>query len=195
MAQNRRKTLVILFYRKIMIRIIFCLLLVSCIKISFSQETNLSTLSTQKSVVRLHIVVPGLLLEQRIGDNKSIVFDIASGFYYYQTSFADGTKESDLILTPHFRIEPRSYFNLENRAFRGKRTDYYSGQYLGLQLLYGIPTEKVYQQVSVGGLWGFQCTLGKRGYLDLGIGAGLTIYDNTAAFVPLGNLGIGFILN
>lgn len=146
-------------------------------------------------MVRLHIIVPGLLFEQRIGDNKSIVFDIASGFYYHQTSYSNGTKESDLTLTPHLRIEPRSYFNMENRSFKGKRTDYYSGQYLGLQLLYGIATEKTYQHLSVGGIWGFQCAIGKRGYLDIGIGAGLDVGDNAVALVPVGNLGIGFILN
>lgn len=48
---------------------------------------------------------------------------------------------------------------------------------------------------SFGPVWGFQKTLGKSGYWNIGLGLGGIIYDGEINFGFIGDFGIGFILN
>src|SRR5512133_2724947 len=133
------------------------ILLISLLLLCFSPVSS-QVLSTgedqQKSVMRLHVITPGLLLEAKAGENASCVLDLGTGVSFYYTE-QNGEPQSGMYLNPFFRIEPRLYFNQEKRRSMGKRTDYFSGQYLCLQLKLGFPTSNTAAWKSIGPLWGF----------------------------------------
>jgi hypothetical protein len=147
-----------------------------------------------KTIFRLHLIVPGILVEQQLKSNSTLIFDFGSGFTYYRSE-VNGVSESELYFNPYIRIETRKYFNLDQRNFFGKRIDYYSGQYFGFQVKIGIPTVELDAWQSFGPIWGFQRTLGKKGYWNIGLGLGALNYGGDLSIRPIGDFGIGFILN
>ena len=158
-----------------------------------AQEIN-SEIEYPKTLVRLHFPAPGILIEQNIKNNFNIIADLATGLGY-QIKIGNGASESNMFLFPYVKIEPRIYTSLEKRKSLGRRTDYYSSQYVALQAKFGFATNQLSAWNSFGALWGFQRTLGKKGYWNIGLGLGVTTYNGIGTFGPIGDFGIGFILN
>ena len=174
--------------------LLFIVLITMILQSSESQESDTSGFVNPKTLVRLHLIVPGILIEQNLRNNSTIIFDFASGFQYEYFNI-NGTSTSEWHFIPYFRIEPRIYTNYNKRTILNRRTDYYSGQYFGFQVRIGIPTNEYDAWQSFGPLWGFQRTLGNKGYWDISFGLGVTIDNNQTYFGGIGNFGIGFILN
>ncbi len=144
-----------------------------------------------KSTVRLSFIVPGLMLEKKASESSSIVFHLWAGISYTSTysSITDQTRSS-LHIYPNFTIEPRFYSHLEDRKIMGKRTDNFSGTYLGIPFTLTLTQPSL----SAGPVFGFQRTLGSDGFWGFEFGVGLLENKNAMSVGLIGNFSLGFIL-
>ncbi len=159
-----------------------------------SQTQNDSLVNLEKTIVRLHLLPLGLGVENYLTENATLLIDIGAGFSYQVTEI-NGNWDSEFKLIPYLAIEPRIYTNLQTRQEKGKRTDYHSGAYGAFRLQGGIELENEDWYVQFGPLLGFQRTLGKKGYWNIGIGCGSTIVEEDIRFGLIGDLKLGFIIN
>ena len=139
---------------------------------------------------RLSIISPKLIAEIAPTDH----FTLSTGFWMrasFWTTNSAGQLVYHPIVAPSFTVEPRYYFNLEDRQAKGKRTDYFSGWYLGVPFNIEFPDLRY----SVGGTIGFQCTMGKRWFWNISIGPGFTYADSRFHADGAGDFGLGIILN
>ena len=74
-------------------------------------------------IARISLISPKIIAEFAPSD----VFTLTTGFWV-RASFYSENPQGDLVYQPRFSpsitLEPKYYFNLEQRAARGKRTDY-----------------------------------------------------------------------
>jgi hypothetical protein len=159
-----------------------------------AQAQNDSLVNLEKTFFRLHFLPLGLGIENHLTKNATLLIDIGAGFSY-QIIETYGNRDSDFKLIPFLAIEPRIYTNLQTRQVKGKRTDYRSGAYGAFRLQGGIDLENEDWYVQFGPLVGFQRTLGKKGYWNIGIGCGSTIVEEDVRFGLIGDLKLGFIIN
>jgi hypothetical protein len=94
-------------------------------------------------------------------------------------------------LNPRITLEPRYFFTQSYRRQKGRRTDYFSGWYLGLPFAMSIPE----LDFSMGTVLGFQCTFGKRWYWNVGMGPGVTYQDTRFKMSLSSTVAFGVILN
>jgi hypothetical protein len=156
----------------------------------FAQETdNDSAVAEPKTVVRIGVLMPALQVEQTIARNKTIVFDLWTGFSYVHVKTEGGTT-SDLVFTPGITVQPRFYTNLEYRRAIHKTTDYYSGTYIG------IPVSLFFKGFGMAGgvVGGFQKKLGNSGFWNMSVGVGIRSSVGKTDVAPLGDLSFGFII-
>ena len=148
-------------------------------------ELNNKTIENPKSVIRLKVLSPGFVFERRLKNNSTIVFDLGTIF---------SPTKSIYFLNPFIKIESRKYINSNKRRISGKRTDYYSGQYVGLQVGTGKYLNNDEKWWSIGPIWGFQRTLYNKWYWNIGLGPGLGSDNTEPSFYIVGGVGIGFII-
>lgn len=156
-----------------------------------AQETTGQHIPPSPSVIaRISLISPKILVEFAPSES----FTLTTGFWL-RTSFWTTNAYGDYVyhpqVTPSFTLEPRFYFNLDQRKAKGKRTDYYSGWYLGVPFNIEFPELRY----SIGGTVGFQSTLGKRWYWTISFGPGITYEDARFHASGAGDLGLGIILN
>lgn len=142
------------------------------------------------TIFRLSLVTPKLIAEFAPSDNFTLItgFWIRSSFWHTNSS---GEVNYSPHFSPSFTFEPRYYFNLDERQEKGKRTDYYSGWFIGIPFNIEFPDLRY----AIGGTIGFQRTLGKRWYWHISFGPGINYYDSHFHLDGAGNLGLGIILN
>ena len=146
--------------------------------------------STPSSIFRLSFIAPKLAIEFAPAD----FFTLTAGFWLY-TSFWETNQYDQRIynptISPSFTFQPKYYFNLADRQAKGKRTEYYSGWFVGLPFALRFPD----LSYSLGASIGFQCIFGKRWYWNFDAGPGFSYYDAMFHFAGVGSLGFGVILN
>jgi len=148
------------------------------------------TPESPSTIFRLSLVAPKLIAEFAPSDQFTLItgFWIRSSFWHTNSS---GQTYYSPYFSPSFTIEPRYYFNLEDRHKKGKRTDYYSGWFIGIPFNIEFPELRY----AIGGTIGFQRTLGKRWFWNIGLGPGITYYESHFHLDGAGNFGLGIILN
>ncbi len=169
---------------------LFVILLITLSLSLFGQEQVNDTLVPEpKTIVRLGLIWPSFQVEQTIARNKTLVFDLWTGFSYLHQSI-NGQSSSSFEMDPGFTIQARFYTNLEYRRDIHKTTDYYSGTYIG------IPVSVFFKNAGMAGgiVGGFQKKLGESGFWNISGGVGIREYSGLTDFSPLGNLSLGFIL-
>lgn len=157
---------------------------------SFGQYQEIESIESPSTVVRLHVLPPGILVEQSIGQNATIVFDFKLGLLY-QYQEINGVSQSYFYTLPALMVQPRFYTTQAKRERLGRRTDYFSGGYVGIPITYAFETKYTYSAFTLGGVYGFQRTLGRKAYWNIAGGLGVTNGVPTI----IGDFGIGFILN
>lgn len=103
----------------------------------------------------------------------------------------NGVSESAFYTYPTLMLQPRFYTTQEKRERLGRRTDHFSGGYVAVPLAYGIATKHFPSTFTAGGMYGFQRTLGQKGYWNIAGGLGVT--NGIPRF--LSDFALGFILN
>ena len=88
-----------------------------------AQEDSFSMNAPSPSVIaRISLVSPKIIAEFAPSD----VFTLTTGFWVRATFYSENP-QGDLVYQPRFSpsitLEPKYYFNLEQRAAKGKRTD------------------------------------------------------------------------
>jgi hypothetical protein len=155
-----------------------------------AQKNSLTMEPEPPSVIgRISFISPKLIAEIAPSDN----FTLLTGFWL-KTSFWDYEKSAPSsypYVRPSFTLEPRYYFNLEDRQDKGKSTRYYSGWYISLPFNIEFPDLRY----SLGGTIGFQYTMGRRWYWNFSMGPGFTYSDSRFHFSGAGDFGLGIILN
>ncbi len=141
-------------------------------------------------VVRLSLISPKLIAEIAPTDQFTLTAGVWVRASLY-TQNAEGASVYHPTVSPSITLEPRYYFNLADRAAKGKRTDYYSGWYLGLPFILEFPDIRF----TMGGVIGFQRTLGKRWYWNISFGPGITYSESRFFLDGAGDFGLGIILN
>ncbi len=176
------------------------ILFIVCLLFTFTLHSQGQKEKTSKNsdlIVRMHILNPGIAFERIMAVNSTVTFDLRigtafhSGEHLYEIDFT----EYYIFFVPQLRAEYRHYTSLEKRMSLGKRTDYLSSGYWGIQAYAGFIAVDVYS--SLGVVYGFQQTFGRRCYIDIAIGPGIGSYMalERSFFSVTGNLSLGFILD
>lgn len=156
-----------------------------------AQRMNIDTTSVQpRTLVRLSLIAPGLLVEQRIANSATLIFNLWTGFAF-QYAEVNGRAVSYSRIYPNFTIEPRFYSSIKKRKVIVSKSNYYSGPYFGFPVTIGFN----YSRFSVGPVIGYMQGLGRKGYWNVAVGPGVTGAMGITQFGFIGGIGIGFILN
>ena len=156
-----------------------------------AQDTSFKLVPESPSVIgRISLISPRLLAEISPSD----LFTFSVGFWLKTSIWTTNEYDQRIYnptFSPSFTLEPRFYFNLADRQEKGKRTDYYSGWFVGLPFAIQFPDLKY----SMGAAIGFQCTFGKRWYWNVSLGPGFSYYDARFHATGAGGISLGIILN
>jgi hypothetical protein len=172
---------------KRLIPALFCVLMIGPMK---AQENSFVMEPESPTVIgKLSLISPKLIAEIAPSDyfTLNIGFWLKTNFWDYE----DWQPSSGGYITPSFRLEPRYFFNLEDRQEKGKSTRYYSGWYISLPFDIEFPDLRY----SMGGSIGFQYTMGRRWYWNISMGPGFSYYDTRFHWTGAGEFGLGIILN
>lgn len=143
-----------------------------------------------KLIGRVSLVSPKLLLEIPASEKFTVTTGLSIRPSLIGTNTA-GENEFKPTISPSILAEPRYYFNLEDRKLKGKRTEYYSGWYIGMPLNLDFPD----LQFVFGGNIGFQCIIGNRWYWNISTGPGFAVSGSDLTVTGVGDFGLGIILN
>ena len=174
----------------------------------YSQQQTIDSLGTQPNLVaRLSILVPGISLENRISAQYTLFCNLWLTETQISISSFNGftgqsSSSNEFYVRPMFTIEPRFYYSLEQRKAMGKRTDHFSGSYIGFPLTVGqwidLKDDLTIQKellIEVGPVYGFQNIFWEYAYWNIEIGFGLRHLPNETTINLLGHFGIGIVLN
>lgn len=182
-APNQNFNIMKFFYS-----IAFCLLCAGSIIPAQAQNTEIFIpAASSNTLVRLHFFSFGMGLEQAVAPKVSVFMDLTYGSDYNQE-----TEEFKWV--PYLSFEPRYYFNLDRRAAGGKKTDFFSGQFVTFQTKVGLPIGGLESWYSLTPMWGFQYAFGKRAYASFQIGPGLYGSSGELYSDLNGDFSIGFVL-
>jgi hypothetical protein len=146
-----------------------------------------------KTLIRLSLLAPGLIVEQKLSNKYSLVFNIREGISYTHSNM-NGETSSTWNFNPYFTFEPRFYINTTKIKIGGPagvRTYYLFGNYIGIPLTFGLRKSSF----SVGPVYGIQKMLGKKGFFNIGLGIGIYKYNDETITGIIGDFGLGFSLN
>ncbi len=168
-----------------MIRIIFVSLLMMSSHFGFSQNTK-DDVSVEKSTFGTQVGLIGIWLynELKLSDQVAFRSEIGIG----------GVNTTNIV--PIVALEPRWYYNLNERANKGKRIDGNSGNYVSLRTSYHFRSvleaeENDVNRIFIAPTWGIRRNLGKHFNYEVGVGGGLG-YRREIVFSPYVNLRIGY---
>jgi hypothetical protein len=141
---------------------------------------------------RLSLTLPRFVLDFGPVDH----FSFSTGIwiwpdFWQEDSNGDQEFQSTPTLVTRIGFEPRYFINLKPRMERGKRTDYYSGWYVGMPFRIRFPELKY----SIGTMLGFQCSFGHHWYWNVGLGPGCSYDDFRFHMDVMVNAEFGIILN
>jgi hypothetical protein len=164
---------------------------VACIYTLSAQGNTGGSASDHTRVIgRFSLISPKVIAEIA----PSEIFTLTTGFWM-RASFYEKNQEGVSVyhpsVSPSITLEPRYYFNLDEREAKGKRTDYFSGWYIGIPFAIEFPDLRY----SLGTVIGFQCSMGKRWYWNISFGPGITFTDARFYLDGAGDFGLGLILN
>ncbi len=161
----------------------------------FAQSLSVSDTSLFETVLphttlRFSLLAPQFRIEHRLSEIATINVALSSGLVYSATSI-EGQTISSVYLIPTLVLAPRFYLSQAERKSQGKRTDFFSGPYVGLPMGLVLNDQIFYGSFTLG----FQRTLGRRAYWNVAIGpTAARVYADLEVTVS-GNFELGFILN
>lgn len=141
-------------------------------------------------IARISFITPMFVLE--FAPIQNFVFSTGIRIW---PSFWEKNDQGQTIYNPTFNprmtLEPRWFFTQSYRRSQGRRTDFYSGWYLGLPFMMTFPE----LDYSMGTVMGFQCSFGKHWYWNLSLGPGFSYEESAFRMVATGTVAFGVILN
>ncbi|MFZ5941532.1 MAG: hypothetical protein ACOYXB_13250 [Bacteroidota bacterium] len=139
----------------------------------------------QSSVVRLSLLAPSVEADVSLDEKTSLSIEVWSGFL-----LAWGSAGTSFHMFYGLQLEPRFFANQAKRQALGKRTDHYSGAYVGLPLSLELSSP----YITFGPVGGFQNMIGQHGFWRIEFGPGLMLMEDRLYMTRIGSLALGFIL-
>jgi len=141
------------------------------------------TASVEKSIYGIQTGVLGLWVynESKLSPSLALRTELGFDFGIWETTYYD-EYDSPFILTPVIVIEPRYYYNLNQRSEKSKRTDGNSGNFIALKMgfhpdwfvLFNSDDAPVVSDYSIIPTWGIRRNIGQHFNYEAGIGAGFS---------------------
>ena len=137
--------------------------------------------TVEKSMTGLQFNLNNLAVYHEIGLSDIFTLRAQAGLTLALEGRGNGDNiDLDLYLTPVVRLEPRLYYNLAKREYKGKRTANNSGNFFGLKTEYQLPyhlvrtdnRRKLRGHVKFIPRWGIRRNLGSNWDFELGLGLG-----------------------
>ena len=158
-------------------KILFALILLSQVAQSQEQETA----SVEKSIFGIQTGFFGAWVhnESKLSNQISLRSEIG-----LDAGFVINGSYSGFLFVPSLRVEPRWYYNLDNRLAKGKNIKNNSGNFLSLSTTYNpdwfvIPEKdnlNFISSVSVIPKWAIKRTYGNHFTFETGVGVGYVFY-------------------
>lgn len=177
-------------------RSIFILLLTLPSLTTFAQHDH--TTDAACSVFKLNFLMPGVSYEQRLSRQQTLY---ASG-YINAHLFESDFNQYEFLLAPTLNIEFRTYYGIDRRLDRGRRTAMNTGGYLAPVYIGAyslVSNEATREWVNrVGFVWGMQFNYPSHFSLDFNVGFAYTFGAQSSIYyspvsIPV-QLTLGFWL-
>lgn len=171
---------------------IYCFLLVLATLKIYSQD-----ISVVKNQFKIDILLPGFVYEHGFTSKNTLYSELSFGVGY-RNNYYNG---SSLKIYPTINEQFRYYYNLENRAYKGKRTRHNSGNFIAMNAIYYFKpisndsNDYISEtSLTIAPIWGLQRTY--KGNFNLGFNAGFgyNIVYNDSHFTPVANFTLGWII-
>lgn len=149
--------------------------------LAFGQENSNEKASVEKSIFGIQTGLLGIWIhnESRLSNQFALKSELGldSGFFANSTEFK-------FLMTPVLTLEPRWYYNLENRAAKNKNIQKNSGNFIALKTSYNpdlftisnADNLRVIDQLSIIPKWGIKRTYSDHLTFETGIGIGQVFY-------------------
>ena len=156
--------------------------------LSAQQQVNDSTYIQPSIIGRLCLAPTGIVIEKKLFNDLTIATTVFVDLFEKQSEYVNDSEVRSYY--PVYCIfDPRYYISLEERNMNGDRIDYYSGSFFGFPIM----IELTGSEYSFGPVYGFQRTIGKRWYWNIGFGIGMNHWKGNYSISPVGEFGIGYI--
>lgn len=152
--------------------------------------TGLARTGSPSVIARISFIAPMFLLEFAPAD----FFVFSTGIRIWPRFWEENSEGQNIYrpsLNPHMTLEPRYFFTQAHRRQNGKRTDYYSGWYIGLPFAMTFPE----LDFSMGTVMGFQCSFGRNWYWNASLGPAASYQDTSFKMIVTGTAALGLIIN
>jgi len=167
--------------KKVLLTLVFC-------GIAFIAKSQ--TASVEKSTYGIQTGFLGIWAHNESKLSNSIALRTEIGFDsgIWGGDFYDGT---GFLLTPVITLEPRLYYNLNNRIIKSRRIDGNNGNFVSIKTSYhpdwfvitNTENVNVIGDISVVPTWGLRRNIGKHFTYEAGIGIGYRyIFAKQAGF-------------
>lgn len=185
--------------------LILAIVLTSIVETTHAQSLSATTPAVEEHQfgVGIGLLIPWAYYEKRLSPEIAIrgEFGLSPGLFigvYEETVFA---------FSPTLRLEPRWYYNLDERFEKGKKIDNNSGNFIAVETVYQPgwfvlsnnenvePGEGFYIATK----WGIRRNIGKHFNFETGAGIGYAFYatdptgDEEEGFFPNFYLRIGYV--
>ena len=165
-----------------------------------AQSSNDGTVSVENAVQTINLLPLSYAYEGKINDNST--YYLLGGVGFDATAEdADGGFEINTYLNPKLKAQYRSYYNLDSRAAKGKRTEMNTGNYWGGLLNVEFPPIAGDQDLSdeysvvVAPMWGLQRNTSGRFSFNLNLGYGLKVTSDDVRGALVANMTLEFVLS
>lgn len=173
--------------------------------ISFGQTNDLSDAKVEKHQFAYNILT-NVSYEKGIGNKTTLHFSgpLSGSVVYSKTSvvlYDYHHNESDwgYSFRPALDMQIRHYYDLNKRLKKGKKVVHNSGNYIAGVVGAAGPSiwksDNIYVSdftLTLGAMWGIQRNYGERFMMNVGIGPGVSFYDDVSEFTAVGGIAFGF---
>lgn len=179
--------------------LIFALAIFS-IGILNAQSSDDGTVSVENAVQTINLLPLSYAYEGKINNNSTYYVLGGFGFNASANDF-NGELEINTYLNPKLKAQYRSYYNLDSRANKGKRTETNTGNYWGGLLNVEFPPIAGDQDIEsdysvvVAPMWGLQRNTSGRFSFNLNLGYGIQVASGGVAGIPVIDMTLGFVLS
>lgn len=175
-------------------------------------NTDQGSTVSKNTVVRINLLgIPAFSFEKSLGGNFTFRPEGGLGWPVITSEKNDDDKRTVKLespVNPYLIIEGRYYYNLQKRFNKGKRTDFFSADYLAIYYRYNAyeyqagfsdnnkdESGELWRDVQyVGAWWGLQRNLGKKQkfYINWSLGPGIkTNWKDYVDYSFTSQLGVG----
>lgn len=172
------------------------LLLLFCIPLT-AQNNSKSSFSNE-TIKRIHLLSPGIEIEQDLNKNLSFVGNFGLFPAFYSQGGVFNKRREGIVWAPFIDLQGRYYTNFKRRLEKGKSIENNSGNFLALKLTNYFPSENseaTTEALTIAGfVYGIQRTYWDHFHINFesGLMADLNADQNENTVLPWISLQVGY---